>query len=786
MPDQSASQKWDYCRDLPRATLHRMNPIATKIPAAMEYTLRVLSQSTVDELHVATNLRLRVAGRVVDVGALRVVGQHEKPRLTSKAMAVLLELVEHAGDTVSRDQLLDRVWNGRCPTPDVLTQAIKELRRALGDDKRPPRYIETIPKVGYRLTAVVQVLGEDGGSRLEAGLATNGGDGIDVAVPDVSRDYVTEQAEPLGGSALRVISMTVAAIVLVLLAVAIARAWFMARRAPFLNGSAPAWRVVDERTVTSDPGAEWRPSVSPDGLRIAYSKMDDASGVDHILVRSIRESRPVDLISDARKWVEMPSWSPDGSQIAFEEVRHGDCSIWVAASLGGDVRKVGACHDHESYYFDWTPDGRHLIADETSDDGKGGLALLRWNLDTGVRQPLHYSRAKDDDDLEPHYSPNGRWIAFRRGIAPSSDLMIMPVNGGAVRQVTHVATRIRGYTWTPDSRGLVFSSNLAGRFALYTVVIDRGEPQPLGVEPAVYPVLARAADTIVYEIPRSRDTLAEIAIGSDPVKPQFIAQSTGSDSSPALSPSGDRIAFVSDRSGSQQLWLYDSATKSASMLTDFNSAVLHSPNFSADGGSVLVTVRRAHQGRLIEVDLATRRQRVVSPPDESVRLGMYGPKPSTLITLLGESGERGNLELLRGAAGAQPMRRLLARDVEQVQVDAKAGILYYTKSAVRGLFRRDLASDQEQFVTARLGDSNMNSWRVVDGRIWYMAAVGMNPTVLREFDPNDGSDHLIANLNVRLRDVTFSIAPARDRIVVTPVVAEDTDVGAFRLVAAGQ
>jgi DNA-binding winged helix-turn-helix (wHTH) protein len=117
--------------------------------------LHVSLQRETDELLQRPNLRLRIGEHLVDLGALRVLTRPDHPRLTSKAVAVLVELVRHAGSTVTRDALLDRVWKGRCPTPDVLTQAIKELRRAFADDQRTPHYIETIPKVGYRLLARV-------------------------------------------------------------------------------------------------------------------------------------------------------------------------------------------------------------------------------------------------------------------------------------------------------------------------------------------------------------------------------------------------------------------------------------------------------------------------------------------------------------------------------------------------------------------------------------------------------------------------------------------------------
>lgn len=131
--------------------------------------LQIPRQHETDTLLRQANLRLRIGEHVIDVGALRIITRPDVPRLTSKAVAVLIELVRHAGATVKRDELLDRVWTGRFVTPDVLTQAIKELRRAFADDGKPPSYIETIPKIGYRLIAQVLVLdGPENGIFIEA------------------------------------------------------------------------------------------------------------------------------------------------------------------------------------------------------------------------------------------------------------------------------------------------------------------------------------------------------------------------------------------------------------------------------------------------------------------------------------------------------------------------------------------------------------------------------------------------------------------------------------------
>lgn len=101
--------------------------------------------------------RLRVGACTVDVPLREIVrADGAKTRVTVKSMAVLMLLAEHAGQVVSRDALLHSVWAGTMPTDDVVTQAVTLLRKALGDDRDAPAYVETIPKAGYRLLADVE------------------------------------------------------------------------------------------------------------------------------------------------------------------------------------------------------------------------------------------------------------------------------------------------------------------------------------------------------------------------------------------------------------------------------------------------------------------------------------------------------------------------------------------------------------------------------------------------------------------------------------------------------
>lgn len=98
----------------------------------------------------------RVGDHLVQPGANTLVGAGGEIHLEPKSMEVLLVLAARPGEVIGREELLAAVWPGVHVGDESLTAAIIKLRRALGDDARQPRFVETIPKRGYRLIAPVE------------------------------------------------------------------------------------------------------------------------------------------------------------------------------------------------------------------------------------------------------------------------------------------------------------------------------------------------------------------------------------------------------------------------------------------------------------------------------------------------------------------------------------------------------------------------------------------------------------------------------------------------------
>jgi Tol biopolymer transport system component/DNA-binding winged helix-turn-helix (wHTH) protein len=720
-----------------------------------------------------SNLRLRIGEHVIDMGALRIVSRSDTPRLTSKAVAVLVELIRDAGDTVTRDQLLDRVWTNRVTTPDVLTQAIKELRRAFGDDTKPSRYIETIPKVGYRLIAPVTLFpSTDAGlTILPAGADEAANSHLPFEEFPADQDDSGKRVRHFAGYGLAVA---------VFVAIVVAALFFVMHSSTLGTSKRGTWKAVDIRSITSDPGPERVPQMSPDATRFVYEKVDIDSSISRIQVRGIMPSHTQTLTARVEDFEASPTWSPDGSEIAFARLRYDSCKIMIAPSTGGSEREVAPCQDYAVNYFDWTPDGKHLISAERIGGDGGDLTLKSWDIATGTKTPLKYEHAANDQDLEAHYSPDAKLIAFRRGLAPYSDLYVMSADGGTVKPLTHINARITGYTWTPDSKSLVFSSTLSGESALYTVSIDGGALNPLGISPATHPSRNRTSSTVLYELPRFESALTELSV-DDPKKVRRIALSTGSDASPAIDPDGNRIVFVSDRSGTQQVWLYDPSSDSAAPLTDFPKGNAINPNWSADGKHILVTHRQDDNSSLIEIDVDSARQRVINRDKENVLSGSYGPDADSFLMTVGPSRSLDRLIFVRHPRAVDESRRTLVDAVTHAEIDQAARWVYYTKTAQRGLFRRSLDGGDEEFVTPLITSILTDGWRVVGGKIWYVRDLDINPSEMREFDPATKDDRSVGVFPIELLEVNFSVSPKLDRIIVAPLARDDTDVGAFKL-----
>ena len=700
----------------------------------------------------ATQRYVRVGAWLFEPEACRLHRDGEEHKLTPKSAAVLDELVRAAGQVVARDALFEHVWPQSEPSQDLLNTAIKELRRALGDELRAPSYIETIPKVGYRLIAPVAT---------------------DAAGPLAPVLGFPQRPPPAVRRAPLVLFAVFAALALLVVLVPRLRAPGGAR-----DADAPRAPVLEDvHYVTSDPGAEGWARLSPDGGFIAYSAPIADRGHFRLLVRAVDGTRPVRVtreLDGTPYHEELAVWSPDGANLAFSRLRDdGECSVHVVSALGGVEREVHRCRSYLVDYFDWSPDGRFLVVTQDRADGAAGLAIV--DLESGQTRDLAYAPRSSEADIDPKVSPDGRSIAFRRGAAPFSDVWVVPSAGGAAVRVTELQSLIRGHDWMPDSRRMVIASDHEGGMSLYALDLGDRSISPLGQADAYWPDVAARRARLVFQRQSLEARMVEYPLAAGTPMKRAIAPSSADDEGGQFAPDDGRVAFVSSRSGQRALWLYDPASDSTRLIAHAAGGTILRPRWSPDGTRIAYTTRAGAESVQSVVEVRTGKVTRVNPAGTSGRYGSFTPDGTALVySELGADGWRVVERALDDPSRVREFEGSAGGSDPVVAPDGRH--LYYTRVAGDGLFRLDLETGVETLVSPAVAYRNMDSW-ILDGeRVLYLDTADDGRAAIYEV-PNGGGDaSLVRRLPTDLLTWSMSLSPDREHVVLTERGREDNDL----------
>jgi Tol biopolymer transport system component len=407
---------------------------------------------------------------------------------------------------------------------------------------------------------------------------------------------------------------------LVILVALAAVAAFLARR-----GGPPPFEALTARPITADPGSERDPDISPDGKAIAYVSVAPDLRT-RIQIRMIDGGEPHALTATSdNEW--SPVWSPDGARLAFlRGDPAGAATVFTISRLGGEERKVADVRPYPrrrtnmiGHLLAWTPDGRHVIVPERAEGDASRLFLI--DTTTAAAQPLT-SPAAAEFDVEPSISSDGRLLLFNRVRGEfQSDVFVQRLGAGykpdgPPRKLPSTAP----WNGTPkllEQRGEVLTS--AGnipRLSLWRQPLDGSAPPvSLGIigDYATQSAVHQASGRIVSRTYRSQSDVLRFALPAEPAATaeeppvQAFLESTFIDRSPAYSPDGSRIAFISDRTGHRQLWV---ASGDGQRATEWNQAFeadLPAPSWSPDNGQVAFTgAGPSGWSQVFVVDAATR------------------------------------------------------------------------------------------------------------------------------------------------------------------------------------
>ena len=495
-------------------------------------------------------------------GELRKHGVHIK--LQDQPLQILSLLLEHPGHVVSREEIQTKLWppDTHVDYDNAINSAMRKLREALSDTSENPRFIETLPRRGYRFLGTIERL-----PRTEP--ETESTPAAEAPVGSVER---TKPGRRMPAIAVASAIPLIAAVVV-----------FWLKWRPDANPG-----QLTPLPLTAAEGWESDPAFSPGGDQIVYAWDETGKGSSsHIYIKMVGSGRAVQLTA-APESDFSPTWSPDGRNIAFLRALKQTRAIFMIPPLGGSERKLTDGDFAGS--VSWSPDGRFLAAAEIKPpEHHSSLYLIA--AENGEKTRLTTLPDGKSWDEGPRFSPNGSTLLFKRCSGPfHCGLYLLDLTSDyrpkeRPRILRQESGAIGGAAWTVDGKEVVYalSGDTHWNFHLMKVRAEAGgQPQRLTFsgERTDSPVIANRGNRLAYIQDVDDVDLWQVQPGK---QPQPFASSTRGEDSPQYSPEGSRVAFSSNRSGLMQIWVCDADGRNSVQLTHF--AVGHSgtPRWSPDG-----------------------------------------------------------------------------------------------------------------------------------------------------------------------------------------------------------
>jgi Tol biopolymer transport system component len=476
---------------------------------------------------------------------------------------------------------------------------------------------------------------------------------------------------------------------------------------------APAGSSGVPRPLANDADAEECPSLSPDGSRVVYFWGHDPD--PGLYIKPVDGTSRLLPTSGAGElfWCGYAKWSPAGDLIAFLTRGDGDSkNIWVTSPAGGRPRLLTSA---SGIGLAWTPDGQSLAFVDRNSPGEP-FSIFSIPLHGGPRRRVTAPPLGTFGDTYCTFSPDGRRLAVvRYWNQHQSDVLVMPVDEpeSAVERLTTGFAGMIGIDWSPDGQAIVFGSHLGlwkvsltGARTPTRVVVFNGD--------AAFPSFSRVVRAIRLTY---QSDVTDVNIWRwDPGRrePRKIAGSTWYDDFPAVAPGEDRVAFASNRTGENEIWVADADGSNPQQVTFHRGPVVMAPAWSPDGKRLAFSseVGGNRDIYVVRPD-GSQSTRITTAPSEETN-PTWSPDGRWIYFRSDQAGAGHFWKV--PAAGGTPIRVTMGEALRGFP-SPDGRLLYFVRSAdTPGLWSVPVNGGGETFV---LSDVRDGYWAVADSGIFF-------------------------------------------------------------------
>ena len=465
--------------------------------------------------------------------------------------------------------------------------------------------------------------------------------------------------------------------------------------------------ALQTKPLSSLPGGEQSPALSPDGLSVVFTYT--YQGSVFLYRMRVTGGDPVRLTQAVEKRPEFDAaWSPDGKWIGFlRRITSGEATVVVIPAAGGPEREFGTVHGISmgsnmrvpNRGVGWMADSRALIVSSGEVTGAPNR-LWRVDLATGGRTPLTTPPPGALGDAGPSISPDRRRIAFHRALAAgiaeifTGNLAADGSLSDEPVQLTKEGTFTAGPLWISNQE-LIYYGYRNGMMRLSRRRVAAGSKEEIiAATEGIDPSYSVAGARLVYTSLRNNGDLyrTDLPLGADGSPVPYLS-STRQEAGPAISPDGGQVAFTSGRSGWPEVWVCRSDQSGCHQVSRMNGSMTGFSSWSPDGRWIAFSSNGPSKGGIyiVRPDGSGLRE-VAAHPAEDIAPCWSADGASIYFT----SNRSGRYQIWRVAAASGEVEAITDHGHRPIASRDGRWLFYAREYAERSrLLRLDLRTRQE-------------------------------------------------------------------------------------------
>jgi Tol biopolymer transport system component/DNA-binding winged helix-turn-helix (wHTH) protein len=689
----------------------------------------------------------------VDLHTHELLKDSIKLRLVGQPFEILAMLLSRPGELVTREELRARLWPGDTfvDFDHGLNAAVNKLRETLCDSVENPRYVETLPRRGYRFIGKVERIGpalwlRDEEKKTAEQLPRQGNGLAQQSQPDEAPANKAER--PAAGQGRPYLAAAAVLFTILLGGTFLLKTLSSRSKSAEANLQPPRIRAFTKASDTTG-----QPAFSADGNKMAFYRESASPEESGIYAQLVGSEQPLQLTKTNKDCC--PAWSPDGDSIAFSRRMGEGTEIFIVSALGGPERRVDVSGANPKMgSVAWSHDGKGIVF-----SGDGGLFLAE--PDKGVVRRLTVTTPARRD-WGPTFSPDGTQLLFARSSDTGfpEELMTIRASGGEPTLIAAAPARLHGPAqWSSDGRSVIFAAERGGKSALWRVSTETREPPVQfndgGSDPAVSP----KGNRLAYERETRGLTIWEMDLPSHDRSESRVlvplTSQTDQGPGPQFSPDGNKIAYMSDRSGTMEIWVSNRDGSNPVQVTAIGDA--GTPRWSPDSQAIAFDVNRRNGVGVFVIRLQGGEPRLLTQDDFENRCPSWSRDGKWIYFASARTGAWQVWKI--PAAGGTPVQ--LTKHGGHAAVESADGkYVYYAKTPYANpqIWQVPLNGGTESVVSPLVRPPSWASWTVVDQGILFAESSGQGAPVLNLFDPKSRRVKTVGALDI----VPFWLSATRD------------------------